>query len=137
MAKNGGISRDERIQREINRLKKNLAKAPGDKRRLVAGLVQRAAFLRIELEELEADINENGSTEIYQPNEEAMPITRIRAAAQQYDKLVRSYTTVCRQLADLVPDESSQGKKGETGENKFEALIQERVKAASRIRRVK
>lgn len=76
---------------------------PKERQQLAIGLVERAAFLRIELEDLEADINLNGTTELYKPSEDAPPITKIRAAAQQYDKLVKSYTTVSRQIDDLVP----------------------------------
>lgn len=75
------------------------------------GLIHRAAFIRVELEDLEVDINENGSTEMYQNGPDALPMTRIRAAAQQYDKMVKNYATVSRQLADLIPESATATKK--------------------------
>jgi len=97
------LPRDARIKREVSRLRRHLKNVPEERRQLAQGLVERAAFLRVELEDLEADINANGTTELYQPSEDSPSITRIRAAAQQYDKLVKSYTTVSRQIDDLVP----------------------------------
>lgn len=110
-----------------------MAGMPDDMLRLVEGLIQRAAFLRVELEDLEEDINKNGSTEIYQASEHSPPMTRIRAAAQHYDKMARQYLATCKQLAELA---SSTGavkgeSKGGESENPFEKLVQ------SRIQRVK
>ena len=106
---------------------------PEDMLRLADGLIQRAAFLKVELEDLEADINKNGSTEVYEAKNQP-PVTRIRASAQHYDKMVRAYTTVCKQLADLVGSTGAtkgDGKDGNGEQNPFEALVQ------SRVRRVK
>ena len=107
---------------------------PEDKLRLVEGLIQRAAFLRVELEDLEADINVHGSTEEYRAGPASPPVTRIRAAAQHYDRMVRQYLATCKQLAELmeapgVGNGAGQSGNGET--NPFEELVR------SRIRRVK
>lgn len=102
---------------------------PEDMLRLVEGLIQRAAFLRVELEDLEEDINKNGSTEVYQANDTSPPITRVRAAAQHYDRMARQYLATCKQLAELA---SSTGavkgeRKGDSSENPFEKLVQGRI----------
>src|SRR5690606_39911312 len=126
------MTRDKRIEAEKKRLREILSSMPEDKLRLVEGLVERAAFLRVELEDLERDINENGSTEVYQSGPSSPPMTRVRAAAQHYDKMSLQYLATCKQLADLadVPGASKEDKGG--GEqNPFVALVQ------SRIRRVK
>ena len=52
--------KERRIKKEANRLKKIYAKMDGDRMSLVIGTIQRAAFLRVSLEELEGDLNENG-----------------------------------------------------------------------------
>lgn len=129
VAKSVVMSRDARISREVARIKRNLKNMPEDKRRLVQGLIERAAFLRIELEDLEADLNENGSIEAYQAGPDTPPITRIRAAAQHYDKMVRQYITACKQLADLAA--APAGKAGKSGsaenENLFQNLLERRL----------
>ena len=132
MARKKQMTRDARIEAEEKRLREILSSMPDDKLRLVEGLVQRAAFLRVELEDLEKDINENGSTEVYQAGPSSPPMTRVRAAAQHYDKMARQYLATCKQLADLA-DVSSASKEDKGGgeQNPFEALVQ------SRIRRVK
>lgn len=126
-------SRRTRITAEEQRLKEILSGMPDDMLRLVDGLIQRAAFLRVELEDLEADINKYGSTEVYEgPNQP--PVTRIRASAQHYDKMVRQYLATCKQLSELVSSAGAakgDGKDGDGEQNPFEALVQ------SRVRRVK
>ncbi|HYF94430.1 MAG TPA: hypothetical protein VD969_19600 [Symbiobacteriaceae bacterium] len=135
MKNSSELPRDTRIKREVSRLRRILKKVPEVRQQLAIGLVERAAFLRVELEDLEADINKNGTTEVYQPSEDSPPITRIRAAAQQYDKLVKSYTTVCRQIDDLVPQGGKPGEKVTAPSDALQNLIQSR--AEGRMRRVK
>src|SRR5690606_6178361 len=94
--------RDKRIEAEEKRLLEILSSMPEDKIRLVEGLVERAALLRVELEDREIDINENGSTEVYQAGPSSPPMTRVRATAQHYDKMARQYLATCKQLADLA-----------------------------------
>lgn len=102
---------------------------PEDKLRLVEGLVQRAAFLRVELEDLEKDINENGSTEVYQAGPSSPPMTRVRAAAQHYDKMARQYLATCKQLAVLADvSGASKEDKGGGEQNPFEALVEKRIR---------
>lgn len=129
MAKKQKMSRQERISAEEQRLREILSGMPEDMLRLVDGLIQRAAFLRVELEDLEEDINKNGSTEVYQASDTAPPITRVRAAAQHYDRMARQYLATCKQLAELA---SSMGavkgeRKGDSSENPFEKLVQGRI----------
>ncbi len=123
------MSRQERISAEEQRLREILSGMPEDMLRLVEGLIQRAAFLRVELEDLEEDINKNGSTEVYQASERSPAMTRIRAAAQHYERMARQYLATCKQLAELA---SSTGavkgeRKGDSSENPFEKLVQGRI----------
>lgn len=123
--------RDARIRRELERLCEILQPS-GERWRLVEGLIQRAAFLRVELEDLEVDLNANGSVEEYQASPNSLPMTRIRAAAQHYDKMVRAYTTVCKQLVELIPVQAGQA----SAKGALEEIL-ERKAAAAGIRRVK
>lgn len=114
MAKSAELTRDERIKKELSRLRRSLKDVPKNKMTTAEGLLHRAAFLRVELEDLEADINANGSTELYQNGPDALPMTRIRAAAQQHNTMMKNYTTVCRQLADLIPESATATTKKES-----------------------
>ncbi len=129
MARKKQMTRDTRIEAEEKRLREILSSMPEDKLRLVEGLVQRAAFLRVELEDLEKDINENGSTEVYQAGPSSPPMTRVRAAAQHYDKMARQYLATCKQLAVLADvSGASKEDKGGGEQNPFEALVEKRIR---------
>ncbi|MEK5060492.1 hypothetical protein BK126_04490 [Paenibacillus sp. FSL H7-0326] len=116
------LARDKRIKKELTRIKKSLKEVPKDKLTAAEGLIHRAAFLRIELEDLEEDINCHGSTELFQNGPDALPITRVRASAQQHNNVIRNYTTVCRNLADLIPN-VPQTPKGKPEPDAFQKIL--------------
>lgn len=122
------ITRQERISAEEQRLREILSGMPEDMLRLVEGLIQRAAFLRVELEDLEEDINKNGSTEVYQASERSPAMTRIRAAAQHYERMARQYLATCKQLAELASSTGAvKGESKDVEQNPFEKLVQGRI----------
>ena len=85
----------------MNTLFKNIDKR---KRNVVQGLIERAAFMRVSLSDLEEDINENGFVEQFsQGNQE--PYERKRPAADQYNTMSTNYSKVIKQLSDLLPKE--------------------------------
>ena len=57
--------REKKIENEVARLSKNYAKIDGKTRSVIRGLIQRAAFMRVSLAELEDDLNTNGFTEMF------------------------------------------------------------------------
>ena len=102
-----GVEEKERlIKKEIGRLKKIYAKMDGDRMSLVIGTIQRAAFLRISLEELEGDLNENGYTEPFQQGNQE-PYDRKRPNAETYKSFYDSYLKTIKQLNDMLPKEES------------------------------
>jgi hypothetical protein len=112
MATSKDLAREDRIKAELRRLRRNLKPLVLENRyRAADGLMQRAAFLRIELEDLEKDINTHGTTE---PGPQGL---RVRAAAQQYDKLLKTYNAVCKQLNDLIPATAGSAPKQSTKES--------------------
>lgn len=72
------------------------------KRSLVLGLVERAAFMRVQLDELEADLNANGWTELFSQGDQK-PYTRKRPEAEVYNQTNGNYQKIIRQLTDLLP----------------------------------
>lgn len=99
------LDREKRIDAErkrLNTLFKNIDKR---KRNVVQGLIERAAFMRVSLADLEEDINENGFVEQFsQGNQE--PYERKRPAADQYNTMSTNYSKVIKQLSDLLPKEA-------------------------------
>lgn len=96
------LSRDDRIKLEIERLKQLLTDVPENKLSAAEGLIKRVAFMAITLEDLEKDMNENGTVEPFSQGG-GPPYDRQRPAAQIYNTTVKNYTTACKQLTDLIP----------------------------------
>lgn len=94
--------KEKKIKAEKNRLNLIYKEMSDDKKRLVIGLVQRQAYLRISLDELENDLNENGYTEPFsQGNQE--PYDRKRPNADIYTSMIANYMKIVKQLSDLLP----------------------------------
>lgn len=72
------------------------------KQKLVLGLIERAAFMRVQLDELEADLNANGWTELFSQGDQK-PYTRKRPEAEVYNQTNGNYQKIIRQLTDLLP----------------------------------
>ena len=65
-------------------------------------LVEQAAFMRITLEDLQKQINEEGCVEEYQngKNQQGFKTT---AALQAYNSTVKNYAAVCERLDRILP----------------------------------
>lgn len=110
MAKKREYTKSERVLREEKRLKALYLEVPERKKKLVDGLIARAAYMRITLEEYEADINERGSVEQFQQSPDVDPYERARPVAQLYNTMNKNYQSIIKQLSDQLPAEVS-GKK--------------------------
>lgn len=94
------------VKRERNRLRKVYAELPPKRLSVAMGLIDQAARIRVQLDELAADIAENGMTEFFQQSEKCEPYKRERPEAAMFVKLDKNYQTVMRQLTDMVPAEA-------------------------------
>ena len=98
------LDKAARVKREVNRLKKIFKDIPENKRRVCEGLIVQAARLRISLDDLFADIVENGDVELFSQSEKTEPYERERPAARLFNARDKNYQSVIKQLCDLVPD---------------------------------
>ena len=105
MAKKKDLSQDERILKEERRLKKIYKDIDKDKIGIVEGLIQRAAYMRITLEDWEKDIMENGCIEMFTQSEKTDPYERERPVARLYNTMNKNYQSIIKQLTDLMPKE--------------------------------
>lgn len=92
--------------RERKRLEKLFEGMPENKRKLVDGLIIQAARLRVRMNELHADIEENGMTELFQQSDKVEPYSRERPEAGLWIKLDKNYQAIIRQLTELVPEDA-------------------------------
>lgn len=103
MARKKLSEKDKRINAEITRLKNILKDLSQDKQDISDGLVNEAAFMRITLEDLKKDINENGAIdEMPQGN---YSILRESPAVKTYNTMVQRYNATCKELFSLLPKE--------------------------------
>jgi len=103
VAKNRQLTKDERIKKEERRLKRIYKNIDKDNKAIIEGLIQRAAYMRVTLEEWEKDIMENGCTEMFTQSQNTPPYERERPVARLYNTMNKNYQSIIKQLSDLVP----------------------------------
>ena len=90
---------------EIRRLTEIYKELPPKMLALAQGLIVQAARIRVKLDVLNADIQENGMTELFQQSDKVEPYSRERPEAALFVKLDKNYQAIIRQLQDMVPTE--------------------------------
>lgn len=103
--------RAARIKKEENRLRQIFRNIEEKRKKTTSGLIQRAAFMRVSLEDLEEEINIYGFTETFSQSREQEPYQRERPIAKVYATLNAGYQKIIKQLTDLLPKDD-QAKKG-------------------------
>ncbi len=95
--------KENRIKDEKKRLKEIFAELEENKRNLVTPLIEKAAFMSIELDDLQETIEQEGWTSEYK-NGENQYGTKKSPEAETYIALSKNYAAVIKQLTELVPD---------------------------------
>lgn len=103
MASSKELTKDERVKKEVNRLKRIYKTLPKDTLMVVEGLIHEAADLRVRLEIIRLDLDENGYDEMFSQSETQEPYERERPAARRYISMNKSYQTIMKQLGDYIP----------------------------------
>ena len=99
---NGCAEKENRIKDEKKRLKEIFAELEENKRNLVTPLIEKAAFMSIELDDLQETIEQEGWTSEYK-NGENQYGTKKSPEAETYIALSKNYAAVIKQLTELVP----------------------------------
>ena len=97
------LTKDERILKEVRRLNRIYKEIDKDRKAIIDGLIKRAAYMRITLEDWEMDIVENGIVEMFTQSEKTEPYERERPVARLYNTMNANYQKIIKQLSDLVP----------------------------------
>lgn len=98
-------TKQERIDAEIKRLNKIYRNVATREKGIVEGLIKRAAYMRITLEDYEKDLDDGGYVELFSQSEKTDPYERERPVARLYNSMNKNYQSIIKQLADLVPKE--------------------------------
>lgn len=111
--------KETRIKAEKERLLEIYQELPQKKAELAIGLIERAAFMRVECEDLEADLRENGWTEPFQQSEKMEPYDRARPQGQSYQTLNSNYQKIIKQLDAMLPPAESAARPKDDGFEDF------------------
>lgn len=95
-------TKEQRIKSEKTRLKGIFKELDENKRKLVTPLIEKAAFMSIELDDLQETIEQEGWTSEYK-NGENQYGTKKSPEAETYIALSKNYAAIIKQLVDLVP----------------------------------
>lgn len=117
--------REERIRAETKRLEGICKNIDKNKRKLAEGLIKRASFMRITLEDLENDINENGTVEMFTQSENTDPYERRRPNADIYVKMNSAYQNIMKQLYGIISERAG-GDTNEKDKDGFDEFVRSR-----------
>lgn len=93
----------DKIEREKERLMDVFQGLPAEKLTVADGLIIQAAWQRVQLDEMQDDLEANGWVEQFQQSERCSPYERERPTAAQYIKLNKNYQSTVKMLLDMVP----------------------------------
>ncbi|WP_342510564.1 hypothetical protein MKY34_11245 [Sporosarcina sp. FSL K6-1522] len=124
MATKKELTKDARVKKETNRLKRIYKELPKDTLMVVEGLIVEAADLRVRLEDVRLDLDLNGYDEMFSQSPDQEPYERERPQARRYIAMNKSYQSIMKQLGDYLPKPEPK-KKGE-GDDGFEAFVNKR-----------
>ena len=102
-------TKEYRIHKELNRLKRIYSALPQNKLAIVTPLLENAAFMKITLDELQDSINENGCSDEYK-NGANQYGKKAAADLQAYNSLIKNYNAISDRLEKLLPPERRKGK---------------------------
>jgi hypothetical protein len=104
-----GLTKDQRIWREYDRMKELFASMPENELRFCDPLLQNAAFMAVTLQDLQVAINANGVTDIYQ-NGANQSGTKASADLQAYNSLAKVYNALMEKLSNRLPKENKKSR---------------------------
>ena len=107
------LSKEARISKEERRLRATYKKISGIKLLAMDGLIRRAAYMRVTLEDYEKDLDERGYVEMFSQSEKTEPYERERPVARLYNSMNTNYQKIIKQLSDLLPDTESESEEGD------------------------
>lgn len=84
---------------------------PKDKAKVIDGLINEAAFMKVSLEETKQVLLSEGLTEIFEQGSQCF--NREKPEVKIYTTLIQRYSNVMKQLIDLIPGEEKKEEKDE------------------------
>lgn len=113
------LTKDEKIKKEIRRLTLLLKNIDNNTKKTISNLINNAAFMAITLDDLQIEINKNGIVSEYKNGENQWG-TKKSPEIEIYNTMVKNYSSIIKQLTDLLPKKSNQESDG------FEEFVNKR-----------
>lgn len=104
MATKKELTKEERIKRELGKLRRAFRDLDKNKMNTAESLMKRAAFLTVSLEDLEEIINREGYDDEYQ-NGENQKGTKQSDAVKSHIAFTRNLTAITKTLTEMAPPE--------------------------------
>lgn len=101
------LTKEQRSSKEEKRLRRIYKNIGPDQKAIIDGLIQRAAYMRITLEDYEKDLDQKGYVELFTQSDKTEPYERERPVARLYNSMNKNYQSIIKQLTDLVPKKES------------------------------
>lgn len=111
MANSKEKTKEQRIKSENTRLKGVFKELDENKKKVVMPLIQKAAFMHVELEELQKVIEEEGCVCEYK-NGENQYGTKKSPEVDVYNTMIKNYTAIIKTLSELAPAAPKKKKSG-------------------------
>ncbi|MEA4869908.1 MAG: hypothetical protein VB062_04640 [Christensenella sp.] len=99
-------TKQTRVDAEYARISELLVDLDEKKREMIDGLIRRAAYLRIVLEDAEDDITKNGMVESFSQSDKAQPYERLRPVANIFSSTTKNYQAAMKQLIEALPEKT-------------------------------
>lgn len=106
MPKKPDISRDDRIKKELRKLKALYKSIPKNRLKLYEKSIEEAAFMAIDLEDLRETVTKEGPV-IRQKNGNGFTVTQEHPAQKSYNAMIGKYTALIDKLNELLPEEAA------------------------------
>ena len=97
------MQKDKLIKAELRKLNKFFHNMPKDKQKLLKGLKEQAAFMYATLMELQEIMNNEGPVELFEQGKQKL--LREHPASKVYNSMIKNYSSVIKQLLELMPAE--------------------------------
>ena len=119
-------SKKLRISKEEARIRKTYEAIPDNMMEVADGLIRRAAYMRVSLEDYETDLDEHGYVEMFSQSNNTPPYERGRPVVQFYNSMNKNYQSIVKQLTDMIPKDSGGGAGDQPKTNGFGEFVAKR-----------
>jgi DNA primase large subunit len=99
------VDKEKLIEKEKKRLKEQFKEIKGNKLKVVEGLIDEASYIRLTLVELKEQLDRDGHVDLM--TQGSSSILREHPASKIYNAMIKNYTTIIKQLTQLLPKEET------------------------------